>query len=114
MKYLIALSQLMLILAGCSEPKSEMPADLLPADVFTAVMIDVQIAEGMKTQKASGNRFANSQTGEAYSYVFEKHNVTKDDFLKTYTWYRENPEAMEAIFETVLDSLSKLEAEIKQ
>ncbi len=113
-KSMLSWSLVLFILTSCSEPKQEMPSDLLSPKVFTAVMIDVQIAEGMKTQKASGNRFASSGTGESYSFVFEKHAVSKDDFLKTYTWYRENPVAMEAIFETVLDSLSKLEAEIKQ
>jgi hypothetical protein len=103
-----------LLLVACGENKALRPAELLSMDVFTAVMLDVQIAEGIKTQRAAGNRFADSQADDAYAAVFEKHGISKEAFLTTYAWYRENPDQMELVFETVLDSLSKLEAEVKQ
>ncbi len=105
---------LFVFLTACSENKPSAPADLLPEGVFAAVMLDVQIAEGLKTQRALGNRLADSQADKVYDAVFEKHGISKEAFLKTYSWYRENPEKMEVVFETVLDSLSKLEAEVKR
>lgn len=101
-------------LSACAEETDELPEDLLDEQKFTSVMIDVQLAEGMKTKYNSGKRFSEKNTAQVYEMIFDKHGIERGQFLNTYGYYRENPEKMELIYEAVLDSLSMLEAEVKQ
>ncbi len=77
-------------------------------------MLDVQIAEGIKTQYAHSLNKDGSLSRELYDEIFERHEIKEEDFRKTYGFYQSRPELMEGVFEQVLDSLSKLEAQIKK
>jgi len=77
-------------------------------------MLDVQLAEGIKSQYARSRAFGNDWSRDVYDDIFIRHNVAEEDFQKTFGWYQGRPDLMEGIYEQVLDSLSKLEAEIKQ
>ena len=114
MKYLISISFLFLLFS-CSDNEEVMPTDILDANTFAAVMIDVQLAEGMNSQKnyTSINREETKKV-DPYSEIFEKLDVDPEAFKRTYDYYSKRPEKMELIYEQVLDSLTKLDIEVKQ
>lgn len=101
-------------LTACSSDDNAIPKDILDRQKFTALMIDVQLAEGIKTQYAHSRNKDGSLSRELYDEIFERHEIKEEDFRKTYGFYQSRPELMEGVFEQVLDSLSKLEAEIKK
>lgn len=105
---------LSLSLLSCRSDKGEIPTDILNRPKFTSIMIDVQLAEGIKTQYAHSRNKDGQLNKELYEEIFERHDITEDEFRKTFSYYQSQPELMEGIFEQVLDSLSKLEAEIKK
>jgi hypothetical protein len=106
---------LVFILFGCSSSdEKKLPAHILDTDEFAMVMIDVQLAEGMKAQRISISQDDEGSVFELYKAIFEKHNVEEDEFMETYDYYRKHPEQMEKVYEQVLDSLNKLDAEVKQ
>lgn len=101
---------------GCVNKEVHVPDDLIPADSFIEIMIDLQIREGMGS---SANRqqtelALQNEMPEDFLKIMNKHNTDADEFLKTFDFYSNHPQLMEGIYEQVLDSLSKLEAEIKQ
>lgn len=100
--------------ASCGPSEEPLPEFLLDREDFTAVMLDVQIAEGMKSQYARTKAFGKNWSRDVYDDIFERHGISEADFQETYRWYQGRPDLMEGIYEQVLDSLSKLEAEIKQ
>ena len=99
---------------GCGQKKEPVPDDLLDRDTFAALMLDVQLAEGLKSQRSRSNTFSKDWSREVYEDIFIRHEISEEDFQKTYSWYQTRPDLMEGIYEQVLDSLSTLEAEIKQ
>jgi hypothetical protein len=105
----------LLIAVACSGGSSEeeTPPNM-SADKFTEVMIDVQLAEGMKTQKLAYTKSNGNDMNILYDHIFVKHDVSKDDFMEAFRYYRSRPGKMELIYEQVLDSLSKLDVEVKQ
>lgn len=106
-----------ILLTSCGGNKEvEMPKDLIDSNTFIGIMIDVQLSEGMNTQKNYvRNKSANEQPSvDPYASIFEKHGVNAEDFRRTYDFYSHNPRKMEVIYEQVLDSLNKLDVEIKQ
>lgn len=101
------------VMVSCkSKPE---PVELpLSTEKFTMVMIDVQLAEGMKTQKIISTRTNADELVNLYKHIFEKHGVKGEDFMETYAYYSSHPGEMELIYEQVLDSLSKLDVEVKK
>ncbi len=103
-----------ILLLSCSTKKDEViPEGVIHPEKFTAVMIDVQITEGMRAQGVDIVRQDNSAEG-LYHEIFEKHGISQESFETSYDYYLERPDEMELIYEQVLDSLSKLDAEVKQ
>lgn len=114
MKKLVILSFLGLFLVKCVENETPPPPNILDQNTFTAVMIDVQLAEGKDTQKSYVARDKKGKVVDLYPAIFEKHNVDPEVFLATYDYYTSHPGKMEKVYEQVLDSLSKLDAVIKK
>lgn len=113
-RYFFIFSAGLFFLSGCGE-KAEAPAeDILSKEVFTRVMIDVQLVEGMKIHRLGPKRDENPDMEILYAHVLAQHEITKEEFLKTYDYYKARPAEMELIYEEVLDSLSKLDVEVKK
>ncbi|HKK38908.1 MAG TPA: DUF4296 domain-containing protein [Cryomorphaceae bacterium] len=104
-----------LFLSGCSEPAPEVaPEGILDKDKFTEMMVDVQLVEGMKIHKLGPKREKSPDMEAMYANIFSKYGVDQEDFDATYDYYKARPEEMELIYEQVLDSLSKLDVEVKK
>ncbi len=101
-------------LIGCDSAPDNEEKPPLEKRQFTALMIDVQLAEGMKTQKIFVTKKNPGAINMLYEDIFAKHGVTEEEFQKTFRYYRERPELFEVVYEQVLDSLSKLDVEVKQ
>ena len=105
---------LIVLLSSChSEKKQEIPTGVMSSEKFTSVMIDVQLLEAMRAQGVEMIAPEEGVEGE-YSKIFSKHHISESEFRTSYKFYREHPDKMEKVFEQVLDSLSKLDAEVKQ
>ncbi len=106
---------LILFVAGCAEPEVEVaPEGLLDKDKFTEVMVDVQLVEGMKVHKLGPKREKGPDMEAMYANIFAKYGIDQEDFDATYDYYKARPDEMELIYEQVLDSLSKLDVEVKK
>lgn len=98
-----------LLLAGCREERETRL--LIPEDKLVEVLVDVHLAES-----ALQNRFGpakDSLAGLYYDKIFELHDVEEADFEETMERLRRDPETAERIYETVLEKLSAMEAEVR-
>jgi hypothetical protein len=106
---------ILLLLASCDEPVVEIaPEGLLDKAVFTTVMVDVQLVEGMKVHKLGPMREKSPDMEAMYANIFEGHGINQEEFEATYDYYKARPDEMELIYEQVLDSLSKLDVQVKK
>lgn len=104
-------------IVSCADDKeAEIPEGLIDSNTFAAIMIDVQLTEGMNTQKnySRHDDGKDDKTPDPYAAIFKKHGVKAEEFRSAYDFYSQNPAKMEVIYEQVLDSLNKLDVEIKQ
>lgn len=115
MKKIIWIAAGVLLWMSCGDSEVQVPKDLLPNDSFIEVLIDLQLREGMGSYSRQSLKEAEAESlNSEFMEILEKHEVDPEDFKKTYDFYILYPELMEGIYEQVLDSLSKLESEIKQ
>lgn len=99
---------------ACQSGEVTIPDDVVPKDKFARIMIDVQLTEGLKSQYTHRKSLGSDYVRVLYDELFEKHGITEEEFQHSFKFYRTYPALMEEIYEQVLDSLSTLDAQIKQ
>jgi Domain of unknown function (DUF4296) len=107
MRKLLFLFFNLFFIISCSD-KNKVPNYVLPEEKMQAVLWSMinagEFLNGYILNKDSVDRVAESS--KIYGQVFQIHHVTKEEFDKSYLYYREHPDLMKAI----LDSLSKKKA----
>ncbi|TXJ22543.1 MAG: DUF4296 domain-containing protein [Chitinophagaceae bacterium] len=103
---------LLLLLTGimaCSD-KNKLPKDVLPQPKMQAVMWDMIRAGDFLNnyvfyRDTSVDKIAETQKWN--EKIFRIHKITRDQFDKSYAYYRQHPQLMKA----VMDSISKTKVE---
>lgn len=92
------------LVSACSK-KNKLPKDVLPQPKFEEVLWDMiyagEFIGGYVQNKDSINKEA--EIDKRYGQVLQFHRLTKEEFDKSWAYYRERPDLMKV----VLDSLSK-------
>ncbi len=92
----------LLLITACH---NNLPKGVLKPEKMQKVLFDVIQADELinlkYTADTSLNRF--SQSVELYQTVFKIHNISSDDFKRSFTFYQNHP----ALLKPILDSLQK-------
>ena len=107
---LILLSLALNACGGKEEVK--IPQGVLPRDTMTAILTDIHLIEGSKV----GNKMLGNDSLEIedyYQHVWKRYGVRSGKFSHSFDFYTENPGAMREVYVRVLDSLSKIEAQLQ-
>lgn len=87
------------------------PDWLLERDSMVIVMTDIHILEGARVgEKSIGDE---RPISAHYNKLWEKHQLTAARYDSNFAFYTKRPKLMDAIYEEVLENLSKIEAENK-
>ena len=93
-----------IFLVSCKD-KNQIPKGVLPEEKMQEVMWSMiyagEFLNAYVLNKDSVDKVAESS--RIYGQVFQVHHITREEFDKSYSYYREHPELMKVI----LDSLSK-------
>jgi Domain of unknown function (DUF4296) len=97
------------LITSCKD-KNKIPKDIFPKEKMQAVLWSMinagEFLNGYVLYKDSVDNLAESL--KAYGQVFQVHHITKEEFDKSYMYYREHPDLMKVI----LDSISKRQAKV--
>ena len=88
------------------KPKEKPPQDLIPHEQLVPVIIDLQIIESHYQKMYQRPNLYKRALDSASYFVFEKHEVTKEQFETSYLYYAMDLPVMYMILETTLDSLN--------
>ena len=99
-------------LASCSESETndslEAPSDLIPEHEIMGIIIDLQILEShYQVRYQRPDVYKNALDSASY-YVYERHGVTEDQYLRSYDYYAFNMDKMFLLYEATLDSVNIL------
>ncbi len=100
----------MLVLFSCRAPKEKTPDNLLPPDSMVSILVDVHLAEAA----ANVTRLSDVQSFKApqlYPAIFKSHQTDSTTFHNSFNYYLKHPEKLEAIYNKVLNELSRRESE---
>jgi len=98
--YLIAV---FFMLASCGG-KNKVPAGIIQPEKMQNILWDVVRSQALSAEEARKDSTINeiAQTKVFTQKVFKIHNVTSDEYEKSYKWYTSHPDIMKVL----LDSLS--------
>lgn len=106
MRFLILITIILLFLFSCSDEHS-VPKGILPPPKMQVIMWDMIRAGEYQNnflfiRDSAANKLERSLA--LYDTVYRIHNITKDEFEKSYDYYRSHSELMKEL----VDSLSKI------
>jgi hypothetical protein len=90
-----------LLIAGCSG--DEIPEDVLPPQKMRQVMWDVMRADEVAEHNMQKDSLARriDQFGLQYDRVFAIHQISKEQFKKSFQFYRSRPDLFKPIFDSL-------------
>jgi hypothetical protein len=99
------LSLLVLFCVSCDK-KQTTPKGILPKEKMISIFIDLHITES----KISALNLKRDSSKIVFSHyeqeIFDKHEISEETYLKSYSYYIENVNELENIYDAVIDSLS--------
>jgi len=83
--------------------KESIPSEIIKPKKMQEVLWDVLKAEALVQQmvKADSGKSQNIESNKLTAQVFMIHNITKEDFEKSYSYYIDHPDIMRGIFDTL-------------
>lgn len=105
MRRLLSLFIVLFFAISCAD-KKKIPKDILPPQKMQAILWDmISAGEFLNTFILKKDSAVNkdSVSLKIYGQVFHIYHITKEQFDKSYSYYRDHPELMKVI----IDSLSK-------
>jgi hypothetical protein len=79
-----------------------------------SILVDMHISDAVAEVKTMGDINEKKLTQQYYLQIYRNHGITKNDFLKSYTFYENNPVLLNKIYDDILGEMSKREARINK
>lgn len=96
----------MLLLTAC-----EVPVGVMSRKKMAEVLADVHIAEAITGQTYAYNDFSSKRA--CFEKVFEKHDITRDEFNHSVDWYARHPRIYSEVYEETVKLIEKRQDEVK-
>ncbi len=95
-----------IFMVACSSSE-EQPADLLPREKFTEVLLEAQLIEARVNHEAVIDKKTDVPGKSYYAEMFKEQGVTEEAFKTTFNWYVAHPAELKDIYNDVLTDLQK-------
>ena len=110
MKHIISVFASIVFFVLACNPKESAPGNLLPPDSMVSILVDIHLAEA-----AAGvtriNDVQSFKAQELYPVIYKSHKTDSATFHTSFNYYLKNPKQLEAIYDKVLNELSRRESE---
>jgi hypothetical protein len=90
------LTMLLLVVVGCTDKPAAIaaPDNLLPRDTFVTVLMEVRLLEGAYSTSYERVDTSEFPITAHYNRLFNRHHLTKEQYLNAYVYYSMNAEEM--------------------
>ncbi len=110
----------LLLLIGCTlsctrRERPKPPEHILSEEKMTAVLYDVQVVEAIYQRGGKPSAEAGLEMGrQLYGEVFEKHDITREQFKESFSWYSQKPRLMDDMYEKIIERLNTEQAKLNE
>ena len=104
------------ILSGCTTDISEKrgnppPPDLIPRNEIVDVIADMHLYDAVMKEKQKKHRDVQKSKYYLYQTVMDKYHITREQFESSLTYYQQDLDEYNKIYDDVIEKLSKMKAE---
>jgi hypothetical protein len=113
MRIVAGLLMMLLVAAGCSN-KDKVPSGIIPRVEMEKILWDMIQADqysSLYLLKDSARIDVKTETLKLYQEVFRLHQVSRDEFRKSFQYYQEHPELTRSVFDSLLARGNRLRAD---
>lgn len=107
MKRIIPL--ILIFLLACREKYPPVPRALIQSKEMESILSDMLIADALSETRGMGGISEKQFTEQYYVTIFKNHNVTREEFVKSYRFYEDNPVLLNNVLDSVLGDISRRE-----
>lgn len=100
---------LFLFLFSCKEKLPPVPGDVIPMEQMKLIMTDMHISDAVAETNAQKGEDERVQVQRNNEQIFKNHGITKEEFLKSFQFYENNPVLLNKMYDEILNELSKRE-----
>jgi hypothetical protein len=101
---------LALVFEACSGSKKDsVPANIIPETRFSNLLIDVRLLEGAYAIEHQRIDSSNAAVGAYYDLLFNRYELTREQYLESYAYYAANPEMMLRIETKISEKLDSMQ-----
>ncbi|HEY8897133.1 MAG TPA: DUF4296 domain-containing protein [Niastella sp.] len=109
---LVCLSAIVWCVVSCTD-KDKIPAGVLPKDKMEKVLWDMVQAERYRETFVRDSALdLKKETFKLYAQVFEIHQITKDEFIKSYKFYMSRPDITRELFDSLATRANRRREEL--
>jgi hypothetical protein len=109
---LVCLSAIVWCVVSCTD-KDKVPAGVLPKDKMEKVLWDMIQAERYRESFIrDSSKNLKTETFKLYAQVFEIHQVSKDEFIKSYKFYMSRPDIARIMFDSLATRANRRREEL--
>jgi outer membrane murein-binding lipoprotein Lpp len=110
MKKLLLIIVAAIALASCSDNDK-----VISKRKMASILRDIHISDAvLNTQRYTQNTFENLDSLYLYKDVFEKNDVSRDEFVYSLQYYSKYPRKLDEIYTMVVNDLSSQQAKMRE
>lgn len=110
MKKVLLIIAIAIALASCSND-----SQVLSKKKMACILRDIHIADAvLNTQRYSQNNLQNVDSLYLYKDVFEKNDVSRDEFIHSLQYYSKYPRKLDEIYTMVVNDLSAKQTKMRE
>jgi hypothetical protein len=79
-----------------------------------SILIDMHITDAVAETRSMGDGNEKKWSQEYYLQIYKNHKTTKEEFVKSYTFYVNNPILLNKLYDDILSEMSNREAKINK
>jgi hypothetical protein len=103
-----------MLMFSCGKKKSISGKEFIPHDSLVQILTELHLMDGVTNDTRFYHKFNPGDSVDMYTWIFEKHSITKEKYELTIKEYSKYPELLDQIYDEVLMQLTlKLEKEEK-
>lgn len=98
---------------SCKVEQTEIPANIIPKDTMIAILVDINLLEAVMEEGKIATDSLDKAMYNHYSSIFYAHNISKENFYKSYHFYIQHPHLLDEIYNEVINQLNLLESKVQ-
>lgn len=103
---------ILMLAAACSKNKKVRGKDLIPRDTLVEMMVEMHLIDGLTNDVAYYRKYNPNDTIDLYGSVYEKYDVTREEFDASLLEYASIPRQLDALYGDILTELNLMQEEL--